>query len=169
MAFASPSASSRTILSVRDTNTVAGTYNYNFTIPQDADMILAKVWLASGWSGANASQVTIQTSEDGGTTWRDVSNTNIGAATVAANMNNLNAHFISIACAGAGTQRGVANYVGSVAASSLIAATVASSAVGVTSGMPMVSTIGRVSVVLGTTATGGVNVDIFAPTTNHTN
>jgi hypothetical protein len=165
MAFAAPAAGSRSILLVNDTNTVAGTYTYPFTIPQDTDEIIAKISLASTWSGANASQVTIQTSEDGGTTWRDVSNTNIGAATVAANMNNLNAHFIAIACANAGTGRGASNYIGSVAASSLIAATVAASAVGVTSGLPMLGTLGRVSIVLGTTATGGINVQIFAPTT----
>ena len=166
MAFASPSASSRTILSVRDTNTAAATYNYLFTIPQDADEIVAKISLASGWSSSGAANVTIQTSEDGGTTWRDVSNTNVGANTVAATMNNLNAHFIAIPCACAGTQKGAANYIGSVAAGSVLATTVAASAVGITSGLPMLGTLGRVSLALAATvSTGGINVDIFAPTT----
>jgi hypothetical protein len=166
MAFASPSASSRPIVSVRDTNTVAATYTYPFTIPQDADQIVAKVWLASGWSSSGAANITIQTSEDGGTTWRDVSNTNIGANTVAANVNNINAHFIPIACANTNSAKGATGYVGSVAAASTLATTVAASAVGITTGLPMMSTTGQVRISLAATvSTGGVNVDIFAPTT----
>ena len=166
MAFASPSASSRKILSVSDVSTATATVLYPFTIPQDADQIVAKIWLASGWSSSGATNVTIQTSEDGGSTWRDVSNTNIGAATVAATMNNLNAHFITIACANAGTGRGAANYIGSVAAGSVLATTAAASAVGIASGLPMLGTIGQVRISFAATvSTGGVNVDIFAPTT----
>ena len=166
MAFASPSASSRSILLVNDTNTAAATYNYQFTIPQDADEIIAKIWLASGWSSSGAANVTIQTSEDGGTTWRDVSNTNIGAATVAASMNNLNAHFITVPCACASTGRGVANYIGSVASGSVLATTSAASAVGITSGLPMMGTLGNIRLSLAATvSTGGVNVQVFAPTT----
>lgn len=166
MAYASPSASSRSILSVNDVNTVAATYTYPFTIPQDADEIIAKISLASGWSSTGAANVTLQTSEDGGTTWRDVSNTNIGANTVAATMNNLNAHFIAIACANAGQGRGVANYIGSVASGSVLATTVSASAVGITSGLPMLGTLAQVRISLAATvATGGINVQIFAPTT----
>lgn len=164
MAFKNPSASSSSIIAVHDTSTAAATVNYLFTIPSDVDSICAKIWLDSGWSSSGATQVLIQTTEDGGTTWRDVSATNIGASTVAASVNNINAHFISIACIGA-SARGVANYIGSVAASSLVAANTAASATGITSGMPMISTLGRISLVFAATvSTGGVNVQVFAPT-----
>lgn len=163
MAFKSPSASSSSILLVHELNT-SGTNNYLFTIPTDVDSIFAKIWLDGTWNAAGSAIIYIQTSEDGGTTWRDVSATSIGAATVAATVNNLNAHFISIGCIGSST-RGVANYIGSVAASSLVAVSTAASANGITSGMPMLGSLGRVSVVYNSTiTTSGINVQIFAPT-----
>lgn len=164
MAFKSPSASSSSIILVADTNT-SGTFTYLFTIPQDVDSICAKIWLASGWSATGTATVYIQTTDDGGTNWRDVSVTNVGASTVAASMNNTNAHFIPIACIGGTPGRGVANYIGSVAASSLAVSTVAASAVGQTSGMPMLGTLGRIQITYtATISTGGVNVQVFAPT-----
>lgn len=162
MAFFSPSATSRKIASISNTATSAGSTTYLFNIPQDADAIVAKFWTGTLTpTGTNGAQVTIQTSEDGGTTWRDVA-----AWTTQATVVNDNAHFASIPCISLGG-RGVANWVGSVQASTLAAATTASIATGIASGLPMLGTLGRIQVTItGTlTANGGVNCDIFAPTT----
>lgn len=164
MAFASPSASSRAIYSLRDTTTAAASQTFTFNIPQDADSIIAKFWTTSNFTpqSTNAAQVTIQSSEDGGTTWRDVA-----AFTTQAVVLNQFAHFASIPCIG-GNGRGVANWIGSVAASTLALAATASVATGTASGLPMMGTLGRVQLTItGTLTTGGVNVDIFAPTTEN--
>lgn len=164
MAFTNPSPTSRPVLSIRDTSTAAATVSYPFLIPQDADSIVAKIWLASGWNASGTATITLQTSEDGGSTWRDVSLTTVGAATVAADFNNDRAHFIPIPCLGA-VGRGVANYIGSVQASTIALAAVASSVNGIANGMPMLGVAARVQLVFtATITTGGVNVDIFAPT-----
>jgi len=134
-----------------------------FTIPQDADQIIARFYTASNFTptATNAVQATIQTSEDGGTTWRDVA-----AWTTQAAIPVQNAHFQPIACAAWGAARGIANWVGSVAASTLALSATASVATGTISGLPMIGTLGRLQVtVTGTLTTGGVNVDIYAPTT----
>lgn len=163
MPFRSPSASSSSIISVTDTGT-SGAVTYPFTIPQDAESIVAKIWLQSTWSASGTATVFIQTTDDGGSNWRDVSVTVIGASTVAASMNNANAHFIPLSLIAA-VDRGVSNYVGSVAASTLAITATNASAVGVTSGMPMMSTIGRIQIqYTATISTGGVNVQVFAPT-----
>lgn len=164
MAFKSPSASSNSIFQVTDTAT-SGTVLYTFNIPSDVESCVAKIWLQGTWSASGTATIYIQTTEDGGTTWRDVSVTNIGASTVAASLNNTNAHFIPIFTQG-GTDHGSSNYVGSVAASTLSAgASTAASAIGVASGLPFMSTLGRVQITYtATISTGGVNVQIFAPT-----
>lgn len=164
MAFASPSASSRNIYSLRNTATAAATTSQTFMIPQDADSIVARFYTTSNFTpqGTNAAQVTIQTSEDGGTTWRDVAAWTTQAAIVLDV-----AHFASIPCIG-GNGRGVANWIGSVQASTLALAATASVATGIASGLPMMGTLGRVQLTItGTLTTGGVNVDIFAPTTEN--
>lgn len=168
MALASPSASSRSIIAVHDVNTVAASYDYLFTVPQDAQSIMGKIWLDSTWNAAGSAVVYIQTTEDGGTTWRDCSATAIGAATVAATMNNANAHFIPLALAW-GSAKGADDYVGSVASTSLVAAVANASATGIVSGLPIMSTLGRVRIALTSTiTTGGINVQVFAPTTDFT-
>lgn len=164
MAFRSPSASSSSIFSLRDVSTAAATTTYQFTVPQDGDSVVAKIWLQPTWNASGTCTVIIQTTEDGGTTWRDISGTTIGASTVAASFGNQNAHFIPITCIGA-TDHGVSNYVGSVAASTVAAAAVNASVVGNATGLPLLGTLGRVQVTYtATITTGGLNVDIFAPT-----
>lgn len=168
MAFSSPSASSSSIILVNDT-LITGTTTYNFTIPQAAQNIVAKIWLASGWSATGSAIVTIQTTEDGGTTWRDVGSTSIGTNVPAATVGNQNAHFIPIGV-GWGSETGVANYVGSVAASTFTATAPAASVNGIVSGLPMLGTLGRIQIARsGTISTGGINVQVFAPTTDYTN
>jgi hypothetical protein len=167
MALASPSASSRSILAVTDVNT-AGTILYPFTVPQDAQSIIGKVYLNSTWNASGSALVYFQTSEDGGTTWRDMAVVSVGAATVAATMNNQNAQFFSVALA-AGVNKGSTNWIGSVAASTLSAGTPAASAVGVTSGLPVMGVANRVQITYANTiTTGGINVVVYAPTTDFT-
>lgn len=164
MGFASPTAGSRSILLAQHTATAAGTTNYDFVIPQDTNGIIAKFWTEAGFVPitTGAVQVTIQTSEDGGTTWRDCA-----AWTTQAAINNNQAHFAPIAVAW-GTGRGVANWIGSVGAASLALAATASVALGVANGLPMMGTLGRARVtVTSTLDTGGVNVQVFAPSTGH--
>lgn len=165
MAFATASPAQRNIFSLRDTSTAAATTTYLFNIPQDANSIIAKVWLQGTYSATGTATVTFQTSEDGGSTWRDVAASTIGGNLTAATMGNQNAHFIDLGTVGV-SDRGVANYIGSVAASTLALAAVSGSAIGTQSGLPMLGTIGRVQVTYtATISTGGVNVDISANTT----
>lgn len=163
MAFKNPSASSSSIIAVRDLNT-SGVVNYLFTIPSDVDSIMAMIWLDTTWVAAGSAIVYIQTTTDGGSTWKDVSATAIGTATVAAAMAQANAHMISIGCIGS-SYRGITNYIGSVQSSTLVAPATTASATGITSGMPMLSTLGRISIqYTSTITTSGINVQIFAPT-----
>lgn len=163
MAFRGPTAANGSFFNLHDVTTAAATTTYPFVIPQDADSVIGKIFLDSTWNASGTATITIQTTEDGGTTWRDVAATTIGASTVAATMGNQNAHFIDVGCIGT-SDRGVANYIGSVAASSLALAAINASAIGTQSGMPFISTIGRVQVTYTSTiTTGGVNVQLFAP------
>jgi hypothetical protein len=167
MAFASNSPSSRAIFSINEVST-SGPKTYTFTVPQDCQSLLARIYLDSAWNASGTCKVTIQTSEDGGTTWRDVSGTTIGGSTVAADFPKDRAHFIPIGV-GWGSAKGAANYVGSVQASTAALAAVNSSAVGNVTGLPMLGTLGRVQFDYTTTiTTGGVHVDIYAPTTDVT-
>lgn len=164
MAFKNPTASgASSIFKVDDLNT-SGVVNYLFTIPSDVDSICAKIWLDTTWNASGSAIIYIQTTDDGGTNWKDVSATAIGSATVPTAMAQANAHFINIGCIG-GSARGITNYIGSVAASTLTAPATVSSATGITSGMVMLSTLGRVSIqYTSTITTSGINVQIFAPT-----
>lgn len=161
MAIALPT---RTVKSIRDTSTAAATTTYNFTIPQDANGIVAKVWLASTWSAAAGSaDIYLQTSDDAGTTWRDCAHLTVGSGVTAATVANNNAHFIPIPVIG-NTGIGIANYIGSVCASSFGIASVAAKVNGVVTGLPLLGQIARVQITYnGTISTGGLNIDILAP------
>lgn len=159
--------SARPILSVDEVST-SGTKTYLFNIPQDAQSIAGKVFLDSGWSATGTCKVTVQTSEDGGTTFRDVAAVTVGGNIVASTVPNQMAQFFSIPVAGA-TARGTAGWVGSVAASTLALAATSGSVVGVANGMPMIGTLGRLQFdYTATISTGGVNVTIYAPSTDFT-
>lgn len=163
MALASPSGS-RSILQVTDTATT-GIVNYLFTIPQDADVIVCKFSTGTNFPGgtAGSANVYIQTTEDGGTTWRD---TAVWAVTSV--ISNAQAHFQPIATSDA-FSRGIGNWVGSVFASTLAVTSIAATATGQISGMPMMGTLGRVSIQYNGTisANNGVTVQVFAPSTTH--
>lgn len=164
MAFAFPSASSRKILSVSDTSlaSVIGGINYTFTMPEDSDTVVARFYTGATFSGTGPSAtVYLQTSPDGGSTWLDVSNWSTTTAVPVAN-----AHYQQFNSIGSYT-RGVGQWTGSVQASTLFIASVASSAVGISSGAPIMGTFNRVSIQYnGVVSTNsGINVDIFTPTT----
>lgn len=167
MAFSTPSASSRSIFSIDETST-SGVKTYNFTIPQDAQAIVGKIYLDSTWSATGSAKVTVQTSEDGGTTWRDAVGMSVGGNIVTSTVNNDQAQFFAVPVAG-NTPRGIANWVGSVQASTLAQTATSGSITGLTSGLPMMGTLARVQFAYtGSISTGGINVVIYAPATDFT-
>ena len=163
MALSNPSPTSRKIFSVSDTTIGSGSVAATFTIPQDATSILCKFWTGANFTpnSTGAAKVTIQTTEDGGTTWRDVLGWTTGTAVA-----NDNAHFQSVPVGGDLIGRGLSGWTGSVQASTLAPALVASVAAGAVSGLPVIATTGRVFIqyVSLVSVNSGVNVDIFAPT-----
>lgn len=116
---------------------VAGGVAKTFNIPQDADNIVVKL-TASVIAGAVSA--TLQTTDDGGTTWYDVSRTS-----VVSNANNTTATWCSGAVIGPGmstAQNGFpTNSILSVGIRSTAASTLAANQV---SGLPMLSSKGRV-------------------------
>lgn len=130
-----------TVLDYNDTpqtgsTSVAGGVAKTFTIPQDADNIVVKL-TASVIAGAVSA--TLQTTDDGGTTWYDVARTS-----VVSNANNTTAQWLSVPVNGFGVTAGVSNTVGSVvgqAPGSAAASTLTSRQV---SGLPILSQLGRV-------------------------
>ena len=59
------------------TTSTAGGWAYNFTVPQDTDNIVVKVLPSVTAGGMSA---TLQTSDDGGSTWFDVGRTSVASA-----------------------------------------------------------------------------------------
>ena len=131
----------KTILSFDDAGqtgatSVAGGVAKTFTIPQDADNIVVKL-TASVIAGAVSA--TLQTTDDGGTTWYDVARTS-----VVSNANNTTATWISAPVNGYGISTGVNAPVGSIVAQGI--ANTAASSLGSRqiSGLPILSQQGRV-------------------------
>lgn len=117
---------------------VAGGFAYPFTIPQDSDTIVVK-FTASVVGGYSA---TLQTSDDGGTTWYDVSRTSVVSNAISGT---------ATWCAGFVNAGGVAtaqnnfptNSILSVGIRNTAASTLAANQV---SGLPILSDAGRVFV-----------------------
>lgn len=123
----------RTVLSYDDagqsgTTSLAGGVAKLFTIPQDTDNIVVKL-TASVIAGAVSA--TLQTTDDGGTTWYDV-----GRTSVVSNANNDIAQWLSVPVVGFG-QRTNSN-IGSVVATG---STIAAGATGATIGSAAASTL----------------------------
>jgi hypothetical protein len=130
----------KTVLSYDDAGqtgatSVAGGVAKTFTIPQDTDNVVVKLTASVIAGGVSA---TFQTTDDGGTTWYDVARTSI-----VSNANNTTAEWLSIPVNGYGVATGVnqANSILSVATGSA-----AASSLGVRqiSGLPILSSKGRV-------------------------
>lgn len=118
-------------------SSVAGGVARTFVIPQDSDAVVVKL-TASVIAGAVSA--VLQTTDDGGTTWYDVSRTS-----VVSNANNTTATW----CAGFVNAGGIAtaqngfptNSILSVGMRNTAASTLAANQV---SGLPMLSDLGRV-------------------------
>jgi hypothetical protein len=122
----------KTVLSYDDAGqtgatSVAGGVAKTFVIPQDTDNVVVKL-TASVIAGAVSA--TVQTTDDGGTTWYDVARTSI-----VSNANNTTAEWLSIPVVGVGA--------GNVSTSVVSAGSVVS--FGTTTGAAAASTIGQKS------------------------
>src|SRR3990167_6580568 len=123
---------------------VSGGIAYAFTLPQDTDNVVVKLQASILAGGVSA---TLQTTDDGGTTWYDVARTSI-----VSNANTTTAQWISSPVVGIGvrttTVQGNIPSVGGQAASSIYSATgsAAASTLGqlAVSGLPILSPTGRV-------------------------
>ncbi len=133
----------KTVLSYNDAGqtgatSVAGGVAVPFTIPQDTDNVVVKL-TASVIAGAVSA--TLQTTDDGGTTWYDIARTS-----VVSNANNALAQWISAPVTGAGVATGV---TGSPAAGSILSVGIGAAAASTLasrqiSGLPILSQQARV-------------------------
>lgn len=131
----------QTVLDYNDSGNVGATsiVSKTFFLPQDTDEVIVKIPVASIVGTAPIVDVFLQTTDDGGTTWYDVANLRptytVVSSTIA--VNNTLANFMAAGTIGDG-QRANSSVVGSTAASTLAANQY--------SGLPMLSTLGRVSI-----------------------
>lgn len=118
------------------------TVAYTFTLPQDTDNVVVK--MSSVVQTGGGVSATLQTTDDGGTTWYDVARTSVVSAA-----NNTTAEFITAAT--------ISNSGGIGRAS---ASTLAS---GAESGLPILSQLGRVQLIYSTAgmSNGGVRVQVM--------
>lgn len=124
----------------------AGGVAYSFTLPQDTDGVVVKFQASVLAGGVSA---TLQTTDDGGTTWYDV-----GRTSIVSNANSTTAEWLSVPVTGFGYRGGnvVASTVATgsvVAVTSSILNTIGSAAASTLgshsySGMPILSQQGRV-------------------------
>lgn len=140
------------VLNAVDTATT-GTATYPFLLQQDVQGIMVKVTAAAFTGTSPTCDIYIQTSDDGGTTWYDCAN--VGQVTAA--IVNQNARFQYIPVNG-NSMRGLANLVGSVAAST--------TAAGMTTGLPIMGQYNRIFLKYGGTqlANSGITVKVTATT-----
>lgn len=118
------------------------TVAYTFTIPQDTDNVIVK--MSSVVQTGGGVSATLQTTDDGGTTWFDVARTSVVSAA-----NNTTAEWIT-----------AATFSNSGAIGRAGASTLAS---GAESGLPILSQLGRVQLIYSTAgmSNGGVRVQVF--------
>lgn len=115
-----------------------------FTIPQDADNIVVKLQASVIAGGVSA---TLQTTDDGGTTWYDVARTSVVSNTGQSVFGggHANAQWISVPVAGYGTTAGIVLAGGTSVVSQGIGAAAASSLGSrAVSGIPILSPLGRI-------------------------
>lgn len=146
----------QTVLSYNDSGNVGagsalGVVAKTFTIPQDSDNVVVK--MTASLVGATVS-ATLQTTDDGGTTWYDVART--GTVGVA---NNTVAQWLSAPVVGMGIRS-------TTFASSILGSTSAAAAstlgVNTVSGLPIMSQLGRVALIYtgNITTNDGVTVQV---------
>jgi len=138
----------RTVKNIVDT-ALTSTVNYNFVLDQDITNLVVKMSVGTFTGTSPTADVYIQTTDDGGTTWYDMAH----FAQVTTAITNANALWVTIpvdgtsAVSSSTTSNG---YTGAAAAASISASKV--------SGLPVLSTLCRVSIVYGGTV--GVNAGI---------
>lgn len=141
-----------TVLSYSDagTSSIATGTIKTFQLPQDTDNVVLK--LVSSITGGGVS-ATLQTTDDGGSTWYDV-----GRTSIVSDATNANAQWISAPVIGAGIGTAVVQTTASVYTATIGSA--ASSTLGQNrmSGLPILSQLGRV--VLGYTSPGTANTNV---------
>lgn len=121
----------------------AGGIGYAFTLPQDTDNVVVKLRASILAGGVSA---TLQTTDDGGTTWYDVARTSI-----VSNANGTTAEWLSVPVCGPGIQNtvfGQASTLGNTNVTTVMRTTgsAAASSLGVSgySGLPILSQQGRI-------------------------
>jgi len=130
------------IKSVTDTATTS-TVNYDFILPQDINNLVAKMSVGTFTGTSPTADVSLQTTDDGGTTWY-----NLGAfAQVTTAITNANALFITIPVDG--TSARTNGYTGAAAAAGTAS---------YVSGVPVLSPLCRLAITYGGTI--GVNAGI---------
>lgn len=117
---------------------VSGGVAHTFTLPHDTDNVVVKLTASVVAGGVSA---TLQTTDDGGTTWYDVSRTSI-----VSNANATTAEWISAPVVGAGVATGVSGYPAAGSILSVGIGSAAASTLGVrqNSGLPILSQKGRI-------------------------
>lgn len=115
---------------------------YTFTMPQDIDNVVVK--MSSVVQTGGGVSATLQTTDDGGTTWYDVARTSVVSAA-----NGVTAEWITAATIANG------GAIGRAGASTL--------ASGAETGLPILSPLGRVQLIYSTAgmANGGVRVQVM--------
>jgi hypothetical protein len=146
----------KTVLDVQNNGLIgaasaAGGIANTFVIPQDADAIVVKLQSSTAGGGVSA---TLQTSDDGGTTWYDVSRTS-----VVSNVNGTTAAW----CAGFVNAGGIATAQNNFPTNSIMAIGIRNTAASVLaqnqiSGLPMLGPLGRVFHIIDAGVTGVVSV-----------
>jgi hypothetical protein len=141
----------KNVKSITDTST-SGIVNYPFFVPESTNSIVVRVYAGTFTGTSPTCDVYVQTTEDGGTNWRDCGRfTQITASgTIEA------AQFMPVsAISSIGGQGDVTAYISSVQASMLAASR--------QSGLPLMGKYNRISIKYGGTigVNGGVQVDVF--------
>lgn len=133
----------QTVATIVDTgnvgaSSIAGGSAYNFTLPSDVDNVVVKFTASISGGGVSA---TVQTTDDGGTTWYDVAR-----SSVISNANNATAQWISLPVISPGINPIVNS---SASAGSILGGTIGSAAASTlgsrqVSGLPLLSQLNRV-------------------------
>lgn len=118
---------------------VAGGIAYPFTIPQDSDTIVVKFTASVAGAGYSA---TLQTTDDGGTTWYDVSRTSIVSNAISGTATWCSGHVNGVGMATAQNGFPTASIL-TVGIRSTAASTLGANQI---SGLPILSDKGRVFV-----------------------
>lgn len=130
---------------------VAGGVAYAFTLPQDTDNVVVKFQASVLAGGVSA---TLQTTDDGGSTWYDVARTSIVSNTgtsVLGGNGHTHAEWLSVPVSGVGTQNTVLGQASTIGNTNTLIVSrttgiAAASSLGVAgySGLPILSQRGRV-------------------------